>query len=192
MRWPIRLLTAGAAAVLFAGCVGVAPLPVVSRTPEYGQRLEPVHCSFIRPGQTTRAEVIARLGSNCVAFRRTHSIAYTWEMRGGGGVWWLVLVGPGGGVATGDQWVGGWRGFFVAFDQRDVVRAAELRKLSASRSLDENMDRWVAGLPKTSPPLETAGPLCACRRVTAGILKVWEHCPPSPAIGLLTEQTVAE
>lgn len=151
-QWSLRLLLAGAAAVLFTGCVGVTPIPVYSPTPEYGQKVKPWPAAFIQPGQTTRAEVLTRLGTNCAALPRTRSIAYTWEMRGGGGVWWLALFGPGGGGAIGGNWVGGWRGFLVAFDERDIVRAAEFKNLSPRRSLDQNMDRWVANLRPALPP----------------------------------------
>ena len=151
MRAGLPLFMGGTVALLSTGCVGVVPIPVYSSTPEYGQKLKPSQTRFIRPGLTTRAEVISRLGTNCVSFRRTRSIAYTWEMRGGGGVWWFVLVCEGGGVVKGGNWVGGWRGFFVAFDERNVVRAAEFKTLSARRALDENMDRWVAKLPPESP-----------------------------------------
>ena len=146
----LRVLLAGAAAVILTGCVGVVPLPVTSHV-EYGQKLEPKQTFCVRPGQTTRAEVIAALGTNYTKFRRTRSLAYTWEMRGGGGVWWGAVVSTAGGGAIGGNWVGGWRGFLVAFDEREVVRAAEFKKLSARRSLDEIMDHWVAQLPPAPP-----------------------------------------
>ena len=104
-----------------------------------------------RPGQTTRAEVIAKLGTNYVELPRAHAIAYTWEMRGGGGVWWVALAAGGAAGAIGGGWEGGWRGFFVAFDGNNVVRAADFKQLSMRRSLDENVDRWAAHLPKSAP-----------------------------------------
>ena len=147
MRAGLPLFMGGTVALLSTGCVGVVPIPVYSSTPEYGQKLKPSQTRFIRPGQTTRAEVISRLGTNCVSFRRTRSIAYTWEMRGGGGAWWVCSFNG----AAGGDWVGGWRGFLVAFDDQDVVRAAEFKMLSTRRPLDENMDHWVAKLPPAIP-----------------------------------------
>jgi len=163
----LRLFLAGAVAVVLTGCVGVVPVPVSSHTVEYGQKLEPKQIPCIRAGQTTRAEVIAALGTNYARFGRSRAIAYTWEMRGGGGFWWASVVTPYGGGAWGGNWVGGWRGFLVAFDERDVVRAAEFKRLPGRRSLDETMDRWVAKLPPAPPHLVTTSPEMAASPVPA-------------------------
>ena len=158
IQWSLRLLFAGAAAVVLSGCVGITPIPVYSSKPEYGQKRTYSQIRFIQPGQTTRAEVLAALGTNCVDFRGTRSVAYTSEMCGGGGVWWVAAVVPPGAVARGGNWVGGWRGFLVAFDERDVVRTAEFKKLSARRSLDVNMERWLATLPPVPPAIVPIDP----------------------------------
>ena len=145
---------------MLTGCIGVTPLPVTSHV-EYGERVQPTKTAGIRPGQTTRAELIAALGTNYASFRGSRAIAYTWEMRGGGGVWWVALAFGEAAVVKGGNWLGGWRGFLVAFDERDVVRAAAFRKLPCRRSLDETVGRWVAklppapSLPATSPPMVT-------------------------------------
>jgi hypothetical protein len=151
LQGSLRVLLVGAVVVILTGCVGVMPVPVSAHV-EYGQKLQSKQVVCIRPGHTTRAEVIAALGTNYATFRSIRSIAYTWELSGGGGVWWIGFVNGG----TTVTWVGGWRGFLIAFDELDVVRAAEFKKLSARRSLDDNMERWVAKLPP-APPLGTAG-----------------------------------
>lgn len=151
LREVLRLVLPAAAVVMLTSCAGVAPVPVTNHV-AYGQRLESKHLPCIQPGRTTRAQVIAALGTNYTKFGRSRSIAYTWEMSGGGGVWWVAVATPYGGGAWGGNWVGGWRGFLVAFDERDVVRAAEFKKLSCRISLDENLDRWVAKLPPVSLP----------------------------------------
>lgn len=149
LREVLQFILPAAAVVMFTGCAGVAPVPVTNHV-AYGQRLESKNLPCIQPGRTTRAQVIAALGTNYAKFGRSRSIAYTWEMRGGGGVWWVALVFGEAAVVKGNTWVGGWRGFLVAFDERDVVRAAEFKKLSCRISLDENLDRWVAKLPPVS------------------------------------------
>jgi hypothetical protein len=151
------LLIVGVVAVMLTGCVGVTPLPVTSHV-EYGQQVQPAQTAGIRPGRTTRAELVAALGTNYASFRASHSIAYTWEMRGGGGVWWAAVVLGEAAIVKGGNWIGGWRGFLVAFDERDVVRAVEFRKLPGRRSLDETVARWVAKLPPASPPLPATNP----------------------------------
>ena len=99
--------------------------------------------TFIQPGLTTRSEVIARIGADYYWNQRSRSLAYTWEMPGGGGFWWVAT--PYGG--TGDSWVGGWRGFFVSFDDRGLVTATTFKRLSTRRSLDENLEKWAAKAP---------------------------------------------
>lgn len=47
-------------------------------------------------------------------------------------------------------WVGGWRGFLVAFDDQDFVTAAAFKKLSCRHPLHEHLNRWVAKLPRTA------------------------------------------
>ena len=63
--------------VTLTGCVGVLPVPSDGQT--YGKVMTPGEVSFILPGQTSRAEVIARL---CEQFRdspRLPVLAYSWE-----------------------------------------------------------------------------------------------------------------
>lgn len=139
-------------ALLVTGCVGVLPRPVSATKVESGHRIVPEDVAFIRPGHTTRSQVVARLGTDYAALPYQRAIAYSWEMAGGGGVYWVVLAGPSGGGATGGDWVGGWRGFFVAFDERGVVQAAQFKHLSSGRSLHANMDCWLAQLPPAPPP----------------------------------------
>ena len=141
------LVALAASLSLVVGCVGVIPLPTCSKKPVYGQSVTPAQTAFIQPGKTTRAEVVAELGGDYVALPMKRAIAYSWELPGGGGVWWYCVVLPYGGAAGGGDWVGGWRGFLVAFDDRGVVAATAFKKLSTRRSLDENMRRWVAKLP---------------------------------------------
>jgi len=137
---------------LMSGCVGVLPLPITSGEPEHGCKLDRAQVAFIHPGRTTRAQVIERLGPDYTALPRNRALAYTWELPGGGGVWWYFI--PLGEVAAsgGGSWEAGWRGFFVAFDNQDVVTSAVFKKLSCRRPLHEQMDRWVAKLPPTTPP----------------------------------------
>jgi hypothetical protein len=125
---------------LLSGCIGVLPIPVYSHTPEFGQKINRNQVAFIQVGKTTRPEVISNLGTNCYWSRRYQVLAYTWEMRGGGGCWWAY--GTEGG--TSGDWLGGWRGFLVAFDDKGVASASGFRRLSPQRSLDDNLNCWPA------------------------------------------------
>jgi hypothetical protein len=144
-------LALAALAFLVTGCVGVVPFPVSSTKVETGHRITPADMAFIQPGQTTRSQVVARLGRDFAALPCQRAIAYSWEMQGGGGVYWAAIAGPGGGGAASGGWVGGWKGFFVAFDGRSVVQAVGFKDLSTKRSLHANLERWVAKLPAAGP-----------------------------------------
>jgi len=150
----LRAAPCVAAGLLFTGCVGVVPKPVSATQVEYGRKLAPADVAFIQPGITTRAEVVAKLGPDFTALPMQRALAYSWEMAGGGGVWWWCLVTPYGGGGDGGSWTGGWRVFFIAFDEQGVVTATAFKKPSTRTSLHEHMFAWVAKL----PPLPTTVP----------------------------------
>ncbi len=135
---------------LLTGCIGVMPVPVVSTKPVYGIRLTHSEVAFIKPGQTSRDEVTAKLGTKFTSLPMNRAIAYSWEMKGGGHLWWagyvLVPFPELSDLRTGYE-PGGWRAFFVAFDERGVVTATAFKSPSTGRSLHEHMDRWLAKLP---------------------------------------------
>jgi hypothetical protein len=139
-----------AATLLFTGCVGVLPRPVSATKVDYGHRLPTKEAAFIQPGVTTRAEVISRLGTNYVSLPSERAIAYSWEMKGGGAVWWCVIVSPYGAIAESGDFPGGWRAFFVAFDDRGVVTSTAFKSPSTRHSLHEHMHNWVKTLPDHS------------------------------------------
>ena len=147
-----------AAALLFTGYVGALPRPVSSTKVEYGHRLPTREVAFIQTGVTTRTEVISRLGTNYVSLPGDRAIAYSWEMKGGGGVYWIVVVTPYGGIADGGNWTGGWRAFFVSFDDRGVVTTTAFKSPSTRRSLHEHLYAWIKTLPDHPKPMLASNP----------------------------------
>ncbi len=137
---PSLALALAALAFVVTGCVGVLPFPVSSSKVVAGRQLKPEDVAFIQPGITTRAQVVARLGTDYAALPYQRAIAYSWEMKGGGGVYWVAGLYGG----TGGEWVGGWRGYFVGFDPQGVVRAEDFATLATSRSLHANLEGWAA------------------------------------------------
>lgn len=140
-----RMLTVivAASAVVLTGCIGAVPRPVSATKVEYGRRLKSADVEFIQSGATTRTEVVARLGTNYTALPQERAIAYSWEMQGGGGVWWGFYLAPWG--ASGGEsgtWTGGWRAFFIAFDELGVVQNTAFKSLSTRRSLHEQLYEW--------------------------------------------------
>ncbi|MEY4385235.1 MAG: hypothetical protein RLY20_518 [Verrucomicrobiota bacterium] len=136
-----------AVALLFTGCVGGVPRPVSATKVEYGRRLTAPDVAFIHPGVTTQAAVIAQLGTNYTSLPQQRAIAYSWEMQGGGWVWWWFVALPYGAAGDSGTTVGGWRAYFIAFDQHGVVTDTAFKSPSAGKSLHEHMYAWMKTLP---------------------------------------------
>ena len=132
-------------AVLLTGCVGVMPVPPSPRNqPACGKVITPEQVKFIVPGQTTRAEVMARLGDHFRDSPRLPVLAYSWEKPAVGWTWWIVVAGPGGAGAAGGHAEGNhWQAFFVKFDASGRVAATKFVSLSNHRSLDEQLEDWA-------------------------------------------------
>jgi hypothetical protein len=129
-----------ALSLLLTGCVGVLPIPNCSNQPTHGAKLRTQDTAFIRAGTTTAAELFGNLGTNCVCDPRQRAVAYSWELPGGWGIWWVVS--PENGLADDFEW-SRWRAFFVAFDTNNVVTAATTKHLSSSKSLYEQLEIWA-------------------------------------------------
>lgn len=129
-----------ALASLLTGCIGVLPIPQFSNQPTRGTVLRTQDTSFIRVGTTSAAELFGALGTDCVCDPRQRAVAFSWELPGGSGIWWVV--GMEGGVVDEFEW-SRWRAFFVAFDTNNVVTAANAKHLSGRKSLDEQLDVWA-------------------------------------------------
>lgn len=129
------------------GCVGVIPLPTFPEKVLNGSRIEAEDIAFIRPGETTRDEIEAVLGTNHVELLSRPAVAYSWEVAGGGGVWWVAWCTPYGSVSKSGTWLGGWRACLVAYDDKGCVKAARIRALSPRYSLHHHLRSWVNALP---------------------------------------------
>jgi len=148
-----RVALGAATALVVSGCVGVLPQPVSATKVESGRKLSAADVAFIQIGQTTRTEVVAQLGTNYLTLPQQRALAYSWEMKGGGWIWWWCVAGYGGAAGDGGVTPGGWRAYFVAFDDCGVVSATEFRRPSTGRSLHEHLYAWVGRLP--APPAIT-------------------------------------
>ena len=126
--------------LLLTSCVGILPMPNFSRTPENGKVIQSEQVSFIRPGLTTRQEVTNRLGCEFRDSPRAPALAYSWEIPGGRGLWWLACME--GGVSGEFEW-SYWRAFFVLFDADDVVAETKFVRLGGKKSLDEQLEQWA-------------------------------------------------
>jgi hypothetical protein len=127
-----------------AGCAGLVAIPPLTNKPETGRAISPQDAKFIVPGQTTRTQVVARLGNDCHNAPRTSALSYSWEVPGGKTIWWWGVACPYGAAADAGvkQW-DYWRAFFVAFDEHGVVTKTAFMHLSAKKSLDEQLEDWA-------------------------------------------------
>jgi len=150
-----RVALGAATALVFTGCVGVLPQPVSATKVESGRKLSAPDVAFIKIGQTTRTEVVAQLGTNYLTLPQQRALTYSWEMKGGGWIWWWCVAAYGSAAGDAGTVPGGWRAYFVAFDDCGVVSATEFRRPATGRSLHEHLDAWVGRL--STPPAITPG-----------------------------------
>ena len=134
-----------AAMGLVTGCVGFIPVPASSSQVVVGRVIQAREAAFIVPGQTTRADVVERLGADFRASPRMPVMAYSWELPGGTALWWwFVFCTEGGAGDAGEFEWSRWRAFFVAFDQAGYVTKTRFIRLSSRKSLDEQLEAWGA------------------------------------------------
>jgi hypothetical protein len=124
--------------LLPTGCVGVMPAPSDGQT--YRKVITRSEIRFIVLGQTTRAEVIARLGGQFRDSPQLPELAYLWEKPAAGLVWWIITK-DNGGVGYIER--SHWRAFFVKFDADERVVATRFVSLSCGKSLDEQLENWA-------------------------------------------------
>jgi hypothetical protein len=125
--------------LLLTGCVCLVPLPPTNNQ-VYGRVIESSQTRFIVAGQTTRDEVVARLGGEFRDSPRMAALAYSWETPAADIAWWIAAVETGGG---GHFERSHWRAFFVKFDAEGWVANTKFVSLSQHRSLDEQLEDWA-------------------------------------------------
>lgn len=135
-----------AALFCLTGCIGIVPVPHSNRA--CGRPLHPTDVCFIRARQTTRADVVTRLGTNCVSLPGDRALAYQWEAKGLTFDWFFVAMCPYGGDTiylgyTGCLNGSGWKAFMVSFDTNGVVTASGFRTLRAHVALHQQLEDWT-------------------------------------------------
>jgi hypothetical protein len=139
-------------ACFLSGCAGfayVVPVPHKGDNAITGHIFEREELKKIISGRTTRAEIMARMGTG---FRQTHdnsALSYSWEKSGPDMYHGLLIAGAGsmgGGVITSfgktDSAWSYWRAIFIQFDADDLVVKAEFIRLSSRKSLDDQLEAW--------------------------------------------------
>ena len=106
---------------LLTGCIGATPLPKRTRT-STGTEVKNVDLTFIRPGETTRAEVKERLKLIDTGYEGDRFFLGRWSSSTWGA--WAVLAGYTGAMANGGRvWKSG--NLLVEFDEAGIVKRLE-------------------------------------------------------------------
>jgi len=89
-RW-LLFLTLTTWLPFITSCACYVPVPTLNEN--RGRRMQREEVCFIQPGRTSRAEVYAQLGTNCVSLPKERAIAYSWECKGVSFSWYFVING---------------------------------------------------------------------------------------------------
>jgi len=121
MRKHLPVVSALLLCLFLGGCLGVAPLPKVTRTVQ-GIEEKTVDLDFIQPGKTTRAEVKDKLKLLDAGLQSEGFFLGRWSSSSSGG--WAFLVGYGGGVGNDSRvWKNG--NLLVEFTSDGIVTKNE-------------------------------------------------------------------
>jgi outer membrane protein assembly factor BamE (lipoprotein component of BamABCDE complex) len=142
-QW-LQAVIASALCAALLGCIGAAPLPKHTRTPE-GTEVKDIDLSFLLSGQTTRAEVKDKLKLIDTGYQGDHFFVGRWSSSTSG-AWAIVLGVPG---FAGRIWKSG--NLLVEFDDAGRVKRFEPFD-------DAKAPRYLAPV-AADTPLQLASPL---------------------------------
>jgi hypothetical protein len=134
--------------VTLAGCLMV-PLPVGRGQVLAGQPVIDAQMAFFRIGETTAAEVQAKLGPATVIWDEARIHAYHWDLRGGVLVW---AIGAPNGGAAGSIPLRTRHALLIQFDEAGRVQRFERVERPWNQPYDAFLRNWAQ---KTSPPQRT-------------------------------------
>ena|ERR1039458_1831091 len=128
-------------ACLCQGCIAV-PLPASGKKASCGTRISQEETRFIRAGQTTRDEIIARFGEPFANCEEPEAIAYNWVVVSG---YWYWLAGTGGpGLVPGRSEIERNEVLLVQFDREGRVKRFALRHLPGGQAVVDFLSKWAA------------------------------------------------
>jgi len=113
---PLLLLS-----LLFTGCIGVTRVPERTRTPQ--GLVKKIDLSFLRPGDTTRAEVLEKLKPIDAGFHSDHFFLGRWDTSKWGG--WAFVAG-GNSAAGGTKRFWHDVNFLAEFDDKGTLKRDEI------------------------------------------------------------------
>lgn len=121
------------------GCI-VLPIPTQENKVLAGKPVTPDQLAFLKPGITTKTEVMNRLGSPGTIWEDARLYAYEWTMRQGILVW---AIGGGYTGAAGVENLEKRYMLLIQFDGRDRVRRFEKIVRPAFKTYGDILKEWV-------------------------------------------------
>lgn len=119
-----RALTIAALSVAFISLSGCVVIPIPDHQVFEGAEITPESLTWLHVGETTRSQVIEKLGAPDVDFVDQHVIAYAWSGKSSDVSMMVLIIGPGfsgGGAYGGGQPIRMRRAFMIRFDLGDKV-----------------------------------------------------------------------
>ena len=138
------------------GCI-MLPIPTGEDKVLAGEQITNEELNLIRPGITTKEEVVDRLHNPDVIWEEERIFAYNWQMRWGV-LLWAVAVGHGfGGAFAGgaEDIIGNNYVLLIRFDSNDRVERFEVTHRSSFDSYGEHLEKWLKQIykaPATEAP----------------------------------------
>jgi hypothetical protein len=134
------------------GCI---MLPIPSEKVIAGHQMTNKELNFIRPGITTKEEVVERLDDPDMIWQEERIFAYNWQTTWGV-LLWVVAAGYGYGDYGAEDI--GQKNYvlLIRFDPNDRVERFEATKRSKSDSYGEHLKKWIKKIkntPATEVPL---------------------------------------
>ena len=120
------------------GCI--LPIPTGEDKVLAGDQIANEELNFIRPGITTKEEVVERLNDPDVIWEEERIFAYNWQMRWGILFW---AVGHGLQVAGGAEDIATKYVLLIRFDPIDRVERFEVIHRSRFDSYGEHLEKWL-------------------------------------------------
>jgi hypothetical protein len=128
-----------ASALLQSGCI-MLPIPTPEKKVLQGKPVTPEQIAFLSPGDTTSAQVVARLGKPDIIWEEARVYAYNWVLRSVVLFW---AVGAGGRGAAGLEDLEGRHALLIQFDRHDRVLRYESVVRPPLKSYGDFLKEWV-------------------------------------------------
>ena len=132
----------GCLACLALGCV-ILPVPLPKDTVMAGRPVTEFQQSFIRPGATTREDVVRHLGQPFIIWEDARVFIYRWDMRQGILVW--AILWPGTDIVGDAHDVPKHYLLLIQFDGNNVVRRFERTTRPPSMTAPDFLLDWLHG-----------------------------------------------